>query len=241
MTRGCIGTVVVTVVTLAGLARGASETPKKILYIGNSFTLNRDVPGLVARIAASAGKPWPSYVGSLQESTDLAYHVGRLGGPDAWKLTSLKYDFVIIQGLSTEPTRIGNPTAYRANAVRLTQMVRAKSPGAIPIIEQTWAYQPQNKEVYPAKFPNPAAFNNDLSGGSWARRTTSIGRSALRSLASRAWGTSFATPTSGPISTRPTTGSTPVPEAACWRRSACIRRCTATTSATSRSRRQAGG
>jgi hypothetical protein len=142
---------------------------KNILYIGNSFTLNEDVPGLVARVASSAGKQWPTYTTSLQQATDFDYHIDRLSGPDYWKVQNRKYDFVVLQGLSTEPTRIGNPADYRQDAVKLAQMVRyGGSPNAVAVVEQTWAYHPNNREIYTSRIPNASAMTDDLINNAYA-------------------------------------------------------------------------
>jgi hypothetical protein len=151
-----------------GVARAQA---KNILYIGNSFTLNEDVPGLVARVASSAGKQWPTYTTSLQPAMDFDYHIDRLSGPDYWKVQNRKYDFVVLQGLSTEPTRIGDPADYRRDAVKLAQMVRyGGSPNAVAIVEQTWAHHPNNRELYPSRIPNAWAMNDDLVANAYAAK-----------------------------------------------------------------------
>ncbi len=158
-------------VALTCAPRQAHAQAKNILYIGNSFTLNEDVPGLVARVASSAGKQWPTYTTSLKPAMDFDYHIDRLSGPDYWKVANRRYDFVVLQGLSTEATRIGNPADYRRDAVKLAQMVRyGGSPNAVAIVEQTWAYHPNSRELYPSRIPNAAAMNSDLLTNAYGAR-----------------------------------------------------------------------
>jgi hypothetical protein len=146
-------------VALACCANLVHAQQRKILYIGNSFTQNEDVPG----------KPWPHYVTSLQQATDFDYHIGRLSGPDYWKLSNQRYDFVVLQGLSTEATRAGDPADYRQDAVTLSRMVRQNgSPNAAAIVEQTWAYHPNSRELYPHRIPNANAMNDDLINTAYA-------------------------------------------------------------------------
>lgn len=151
--------------------RPAEAAAKRIFYVGNSFTLDYDVPGLVARVASSAGRAWPSYQSSLERSTDFDYHIGRLSGADSWKLTSMRYDAVVLQGFSSEPTRAGDPWDYRRDAVTLARMVRNHSPSARVVMEQTWAYHPYNRELYPHRIPDAWAMNYDLKTNTQAARS----------------------------------------------------------------------
>lgn len=152
---------------LTSAVSSASAQAKKLFFVGNSFTLDQDVPGTVARIASSAGKAWPTYYTSLMSGKDFDYHIGRLNGADAWKLSAAKYDAVILQGLSSEPTRAGDPADYKRDAVTLSRMFRSKSPSAKIVLEQTWAYHPTNRELYPYRIPNAYAMNADLVTHTW--------------------------------------------------------------------------
>jgi hypothetical protein len=128
------------------------ETAKRLLFFGNSFSVYDDVPGHVRSLAALAGHPAPLVVADLALGTDLAYHIGQvdsypennvahasLDGTNTW-------DWVVIQGYSTEATHLRDPAVFKANALALFQRVKdhasGKGVGVSPLLFQTWAREP---------------------------------------------------------------------------------------------------
>lgn len=143
-----------------------AQRPLNLLFYGNSYSLdNATVPAMVRAIATQAGHPTPRIVPRLFGGTNLAYHrndpaqvaaiANSLPAGETW-------DFVVIQGLSVEPTvNQGNPAAFRANAVGIVGNVRAHSPSARAILYQTWARGPGHA-FYPAAFPEVWAMHTEV-------------------------------------------------------------------------------
>lgn len=119
------------------------ETAKRLLFFGNSFSVYDDVPGHVRSLAALAGHPTPLVV------ADLAYHIGQVDSyPEnnvahASLVGTNTWDWVVIQGYSTEATHLRDPAVFEANALALYQRVKnhasGKGAGASPLLFQTWA------------------------------------------------------------------------------------------------------
>ena len=67
------------------------------------------------------------------------------------------WNYVVLQGYSTDPTVIGDTAQFRADAVSLYQDVAANSPGVVPVLFETWArtYGSDLYTSYPTSdFPN---------------------------------------------------------------------------------------
>lgn len=150
------------------------ETAKRLLFFGNSFSVYDDVPGHVRSLAALAGHPTPLVVADLALGTDLAYHIGQvdsypennvahasLDGTNTW-------DWVVIQGYSTEATHLRDPAVFKANALSLFQRVKnhasGKGVGVSPLLFQTWARAPGHS-FYPVDFVDPAAMQLEIRTG----------------------------------------------------------------------------
>ena len=115
-----------------------------LLYYGNSYSqFNGTVPGAVSDLALEAGLPKPNTVPKLVGGQNLAFHLNTPSQAEA--ITEAlplgeEWDFVVLQGLSTEATvSLGDPDAFRANAVAIVGNVRAHSPNARAVLYQTWA------------------------------------------------------------------------------------------------------
>ena len=96
-----------TYLTAFSIEGDISETDAKhILWFGNSFAGNGDIPGRVADLAELAGFTRPLIVKSLKNSSALAYHIGtvtntpeaNVEAPEIMYMTSRGWDDVIIQG-----------------------------------------------------------------------------------------------------------------------------------------------
>ena len=104
----------------------------RLLYVGNSFTARNDVPGLVARLAASAGRalhPDLLWAGGAS----LRAHWNK--GEARRAVESGGYDWVVLQEQSTLPVK---------NARRMHENVRLFDPvireaGARTALYMTWA------------------------------------------------------------------------------------------------------
>jgi len=148
---------------------GSTEGPN-VLFFGNSFTISsqnpavhtpgyggaRGIPELVRQIALAAGREPPFVKNVFTTNKGLDYHL-QPGSPslaeiDEPALEGETWDFVVLQGFSTRPTRhpyTGNSADLRANALALFDEVRVgstnhtlASPQASAVLYQTWARQP---------------------------------------------------------------------------------------------------
>lgn len=155
-------------------ATGLPEEPvagKRLLFFGNSFSLGEDVPGHVGSIAAIAGHPAPLVVADLLGGTDLAYHITQVDEYPQNNVTHASltgtntWDHVVIQGYSTEATRVRDPAVFRANALALYRRVKdhasGKGEGVGPVLYQTWARAPGHS-YYPGTFADPAEMQHEI-------------------------------------------------------------------------------
>ncbi len=154
---------------------------KNILFYGNSFTLQYDVPGTLAKLATSSNRTEPYVVRSLLEAQNLDYHIQNTRNNPAANVQALpsgqQFDFVVMQEESLKPTRLGNPADFKNDAVTLTQLVRDRSPGVTPILFETWARKP-GSGVYSNSFANPSDMQSDLRSsyyGAQAQINAAIG------------------------------------------------------------------
>jgi hypothetical protein len=108
--------------------------PKKVLFIGNSFTARNNVPALVEQLAESRGKQLQHRLISAGGAS-LRMHWNK---GDAQKaIRDTRYDYVVLQEQSTLPVK---------NAVRMHENIRLfdkeiTDSGAKTALYLTWARQ----------------------------------------------------------------------------------------------------
>ena len=115
--------------------------PSKFLFIGNSFTARKDVPGLIAQLAAARGKQLDHQL--IQAGgASLRMHWNKGEAQQAMQQT--RYDYVVLQEQSTLPVK---------NALRMHENIRLfdqaiKDAGAKTALYLTWARQnaPESQE-----------------------------------------------------------------------------------------------
>lgn len=154
-----------------GAAPAVAEEPLHLLFFGNSFTMSYDIPGRLWQIAQADGHAAPRSVSDLTGGTTLAFHIDQIATNPVNNVTNptvgagQTWDYVIFQGFSVEPTHIGNPAKFRADAVTLTDRVlnhaSGKGAGATAVLYETWARGPGH-EYYPSTFASPAAMQQEL-------------------------------------------------------------------------------
>jgi hypothetical protein len=152
-------------------SNAVAEEPKHLLFFGNSFTLSYDVPGRLWQIAQADGHVAPRTVSDLTGGTNLEYHIGQIASNPANNVAHPAvapgdaWDFVILQGYSTEPTHIGDPVGFRNDAVTLTGLVRnhpsGKGIGTQAVLYETWARGPTHA-FYPNTFASPTVMQQEL-------------------------------------------------------------------------------
>ena len=123
----------------------APAAAKNLLFFGNSFTEMYNVPGLVAQFAAADGQLKPYVVGETYDSRTLSDQIAVVRSDPSHNVDNLpagqQWDNVVIQDLSSRPTHIGDPAAFRADAITLFNLVKAKSANVKPVLYETWAYR----------------------------------------------------------------------------------------------------
>lgn len=144
---------------------------KRLLFFGNSFSQQGNVPAQVGRLAELAGHPSPLVVSDLMGGQDLAYHISQIDSYPENNVTNAAlsgtntWDHVIIQGYSTEATRLRDATIFRSNALALYRRVKdhasGKGAGVQPILYQTWA-RAFGHSYYPGTFPDPYQMQQEI-------------------------------------------------------------------------------
>jgi hypothetical protein len=115
---------------MATNARGAA--PRKILFIGNSFTARNDLPGLIARLATARGK---SMEHCLISSGGASLRTHWNAGEARQAIKDGHFDHVVLQEQSTLPVK---------NARRMHENIRLfdeaiKAARAKTTLYMTWA------------------------------------------------------------------------------------------------------
>lgn len=143
-----------------------AQRPLNLLFYGNSYSADHaTVPAMVGVLAQTAGEPAPRIVARLVGGSDLRFHQ-----TDPAQVAAIadslpedeEWDFVVLQGLSTEAAAAtGDPAAFRAAAVGIVANVRAHSPRARAVLYQTWA-RARGHAWYPTVFPSPMAMHEEV-------------------------------------------------------------------------------
>lgn len=114
-----------------------AQIPKKVLFIGNSYTSHHNLPGLVLRIAESAKDEV-----IIDRNTIGAYTFERHTTNEVTlsKIKQDKWDYVILQEQSQRPSY---PIDEVKNSVfpyaaQLTDLIRQSNPQAKPVFYITW-------------------------------------------------------------------------------------------------------
>ncbi len=130
---------------------------KRILFIGNSFTYQGPVPGVVRELAVSDEKlaPHVEYfdIGDSAGGRSLQWHSTN---PATLNAIAKQWDYVVLQEFSTQATQAGNPEMFKQSATALFDLVKASSPAATIFLFETWARH-QNHSFYspPKVFESP--------------------------------------------------------------------------------------
>lgn len=116
------------------MAKRSLTTPRKALFIGNSFTARNNVPELIAQLAAARGKQFDHRL--IQAGgASLRMHWNK--GDAQREIQHTGYDIVVLQEQSTLPVK--NPLRMHENIRLFDQVI--KNSGARTILYLTWARQ----------------------------------------------------------------------------------------------------
>jgi hypothetical protein len=138
----------------------AAEAPKRILFIGNSYTGVNQLPVVFGEILKSAGAGTPIIKSSTPGGQTLLQHC-TVQPKSLAAIDEGSWDVVVLQGHSQEAARAAvNPKIradFLAGAQQLCARVRAKSPQARIYFYETWARHP---DFWTAKDFNPEVGQN---------------------------------------------------------------------------------
>lgn len=115
-----------------------------VLCIGNSFTYFSNVPSMMKEIAWSQGHYF-NIKANLKGGQTLGQHTGRILTEEAASYGD--YDVAFLQDQSQTPARYAQDSVKHSHVaddyLKLSDMVKANSPGIRIVMEQTWAYPSQ--------------------------------------------------------------------------------------------------
>lgn len=103
-----------------------------VLFIGNSYTIMHDLPGLVAQLGSQAGIEVHAEM-LATGGQDFEYHLAR--SKTVAVLGQRDWDVVVLQSHSLDPLR--NPEGFHEAGKGLVELVRES--GASPVLFETWA------------------------------------------------------------------------------------------------------
>jgi hypothetical protein len=168
-----------------------------VLFAGNSFTIGSGdatvsehggVPVLVEQLAEAAGFERPGTklcaLGGRKFSDHMVDETGAL--------TAIRgggWDFVVLQGYSTAPTRAGHPDSFYENGQKLHQEIRQANPSATTVLYQTWARHPVHPMVSGENAPftdGPVQMQQELRDG-YAKLHQMLGNHAVIAHVGDAW------------------------------------------------------
>ena len=150
-----------------------AEEPLNLLFFGNSFTIQDTVALKVRNLAVADGYPRPLVVGDLAGGQDLDYHRQQIENSPQNNIThsSLnmeRWDFVVMQGYSTEATHLRPNSEFSDSAGQLYNAVLQHDSGqgqdAVGVLFETWARGPGHS-FYPNEFADPAAMQAEVRVG----------------------------------------------------------------------------
>lgn len=135
--------------------------PMRVLFLGNSFTHQGPVPTFVHTLATQAGWPEPEVTFVAPGGKSLGFH--REHAESLQAVDQGGWHAVVLQDLSTRPTdNLGDPDAFKQDALWFFERVQSTSPGARVLLYMTWARHP-NHGIYPGTFTDPAQMQDQIS------------------------------------------------------------------------------
>lgn len=130
-------------------AEGVAQAPLRLLYFGNSFTnatccgSTTSVPTLVSELAVLGGNPRPQTRNASQNGQSLQFHLTNSTNLISAGLPAgFQWDYVVLQDMSTQPTRLGNLALHLSSSLGMYDRVAQHSPDVTAVMYQTWARGP---------------------------------------------------------------------------------------------------
>ncbi|MEQ8847983.1 hypothetical protein [Botrimarina sp.] len=167
--------VMLALAALVAAAPAHAQEPLNLLYFGNSFTQatccggTRSVPAVVFDLARAAGYPAPRTVNRSVNGQSLQWHIDNNASAINTGIPAGEdWDFVVLQDLSTMPTRLGSLSQHLSSTLDMYQLVADRSPDVVPVLYETWARGPGHSFYAGANpsFPGgPAEMQAELRDG----------------------------------------------------------------------------
>lgn len=122
--------------------KGRGRRPRKVLFIGNSFTARNDLPGLITALAAARGH---SLEHRLIQAGGASLRAHWNAGEAATAIRDGGYDAVVLQEQSTLP--VMNAARMHENVRLFDEVIRAA--GTRTVLYMTWArrYAPEAQQA----------------------------------------------------------------------------------------------
>ena len=170
--QSLVGVAMITCLLTPLTASAEADKPMNVLFFGNSFTSwAGSVTGRFIKIAEAAGHPKPFVGGQLINGRALASHIKIVEKSPENSVRSArlpkgeKWDYVVMQGLSTEATHLYNPN-FEKDALKLFQLVKKDASGngakVTGVLYATWA---RRDLIEKKKFPTLEAMQTEIREG----------------------------------------------------------------------------
>ena len=138
------------------------EPGVRILFVGNSFTLQGPVPDLVAEFAEHSGFVNVTVGVRAVSGQSLAWHRADTSPEGAPARLSEGWDVVVLQDFSTRPTdALGDPDEFKEDVTWFYERAKEANPGVRVVLYETWARR-QGHPIYEAAFGNAAQMQAQL-------------------------------------------------------------------------------
>lgn len=122
----------------------SNEKPRKILFIGNSYTYYNDLDVVLKKLAASGKLPVKLQTARLVKGgATLQDHY--TDPKTLAMIAKVKWDLIVLQEQSMRP--VENPPAFFEYAIKLDAKI--KEQGARPVFYMTWARQKKPEMIEP--------------------------------------------------------------------------------------------
>ena len=129
------------VVFLLCVTAAFAEDPRRVLFIGNSYTGVNKLPDVFMEVVKASGRAVPVVKSSTPGGRTLKQQLGIVASLNL--IEEGGWDVVVLQGQSQEPAIAEKDESVRKefleSAAELCRLVRAKSPQARIFFYETWA------------------------------------------------------------------------------------------------------
>ena len=142
--------------------RTEREPGVRLLFVGNSFTLQGPVPDLVAEFAEHCGFVNVKVDVRAVSGQSLAWHRADTSPEGAPARLREGWDVVVLQDYSTRPTEaLGDPDEFKEDVTWFYERAKEANPSARVVLYETWARR-VGHPIYEVAFGSPAQMQAQL-------------------------------------------------------------------------------